>query len=288
MINREVSIFHSTLYKFDRPVVAGPHLIRLQPSQYTHLEIFDYKMKILPNVYHAREQLDVFGNYITRLVFLEKIQFLQLEVEFKAKLLPFNPFDFLIELHAQNFPFQYEVKQAESLFLYLQVHDKQAVQNWYLDQKSAVKTSTLDFVIEMNKLVFSQFSFHTREEHGVQSPSETLQYQSGSCRDFSWFLINVYRYCGIAARFVSGYHVDINFDDEAKDKLVYHAWVEVFLPGTGWLGLDPTSGLLVNEFYIPLCSVPHYEDAAALIGNTENCEVTMTFESSLKRQLGTF
>ncbi|SOE19782.1 Transglutaminase-like enzyme, putative cysteine protease [Spirosomataceae bacterium TFI 002] len=280
---REVSIVHSTHYKFDRRVAAGPHMIRLQPSQNSHAQILDYRMEITPKSFHAREQVGVFGNAITRLVFLEKIDFLSIIVSFKARLMAFNPFDFFLELHAEHFPFKYEKTQEESLGMYLHIYDQSEVQNWLSQQSLPSNGKTLDFVIGINKLVFNQFDYLLRFEHGVQSPSETIINNSGSCRDFTWLCINIFRAKGIAARFVSGYLVDLNFDDESKDMLVFHAWVEVFLPGAGWVGLDPTSGLLVSEAYIPLCSVPHFKDAAPIIGNTEECKVEMSYESSVVR-----
>lgn len=280
---RTLEIVHHTQYNFSKPVQASPHIIRLNPTLNYKNKILEHSLQVFPEVFHQNNHLDVYGNPISRLVFLSKIEFLTVEVKMKVEVQDINPFDFFLSLAIENYPFKYPNSVQSYLQSYLEVVDDEVIEHWLKSKNPPKQHKTLDYVTSLNKLVHQHLNYTVRLEPGVYSPKETIEKGGGSCRDYSWLLVNMYRMHGIAARFVSGYLIDLNFEVDNKDQLSLHAWVEVYLPGAGWLGLDPTSGLLVTAYYIPLCAVPHYKDAAAISGNTEVCEVSMSYLSSVSR-----
>lgn len=281
MKEKSVLLVHQTNYKFERPIFISPHLIRLEPGPNCRTEIKNYQLKVLPTGFHISKQLDVYSNHISRLVFTEKIDQLSIEVSCQAIIRHSNPLDFFVDFEYNSYPFEYLEHHKADLFQFLIV-DKE----WggsLQAQFQSLETSTVSLIIELNKRVFELLKYHTRMEAGTQQPLETLEKGSGSCRDFAWLLVNIYRSKGIASRFVSGYLIDLHATKPQKDALVLHAWVEVYIPGAGWIGLDPTSGLIVGQHYIPLCATAHFKDAAPIEGKTEKADVELSYSSVVKR-----
>ncbi len=288
----KVAISHKTAYKFDRSVSLSPHIFRLRPAAHSRTAIEGYTFKVLPENHFINWQQDPFGNYQARVVFPEKTTELRIEVEVIARLQVINPFDFFVEEYAEKFPFKYETTLQKELVPYLETKDIGEKTQHFIDQMSIQKgINTVDFLVYANQQVYNALKYNIRLETGVQNCEETLTLGSGSCRDFAWLLVQVLRSFGLATRFVSGYLVQLAPDVKSldgpsgpeKDFTDLHAWVETYVPGAGWIGLDPTSGLFASEGHIPLSCTPDYASAAPVTGATDVCEVSFEFDNSVFR-----
>ena len=288
----KVAISHKTAYKFDRSVNLSPHIFRLRPAAHSRTQVEGYSFKVFPENHFINWQQDPFGNYQARVVFPDKTTELRIEVEVIAKLQVINPFDFFVEEYAEKFPFQYEGNLQKELSPYLEVKDIGEKSAQFINQMTIKEgINTVDFLVYANQQVFRSLGYNIRLETGVQSCEETLTIMSGSCRDFAWLLVQVLRSFGLATRFVSGYLVQLTSDVKSldgpsgpeKDFTDLHAWVEAYVPGAGWVGLDPTSGLFASEGHIPLSCTPDYASAAPIAGATDVCNVTFEFDNSVFR-----
>ncbi|MCB0639742.1 MAG: transglutaminase family protein, partial [Lewinella sp.] len=286
-----VALHHCTHYKFDRPVSLTPHIIRLRPAPHARTPIEAYTMQIKPENHFLNWQQDAFGNYQARVVFPEKTDELLIEVELIANLSVINPFDFFLEEGVREYPFEYSPRLRKELEPYLEVSEDGELLQGLLAKISREKQSTIDFLVSVNQLVNSELNYTIRMQPGVQSPEETLQVGIGSCRDFSWLMVQLFRHLGLAARFVSGYSVQLAPDEKplegpagvAQDVTDLHAWVEVYIPGAGWIGLDATSGLLATEGHIPLACVPEFESAAPIEGASDVAKVEFSYSNTVRR-----
>lgn len=288
----KVAISHKTAYKFDRSVSLSPHIFRLRPAAHSRTNVEGYTFKVFPENHFINWQQDPFGNYQARVVFPEKTTELRIEVEVIARLQVINPFDFFVEEYAGKFPFNYENTLLKELVPYLETKDIGEKTQFFIDQMFIKKgINTVDFLVYANQQVFNAIKYNIRLETGVQNCEETLMLGSGSCRDFAWLLVQVLRSFGLATRFVSGYLVQLAPDVKSldgpsgpeKDFTDLHAWVETYVPGAGWIGLDPTSGLFASEGHIPLSCTPDYASAAPVSGATDVCNVSFEFDNSVFR-----
>jgi uncharacterized protein (DUF2126 family)/transglutaminase-like putative cysteine protease len=288
----KVAISHKTAYKFDRSVSLSPHIFRLRPAAHSRTTVEGYTFKVFPENHFINWQQDPFGNYQARVVFPEKTTELRIEVEVIARLKVINPFDFFVEEYAGKFPFNYENTLLKELVPYLETKDIGEKTQFFIDQMFIKKgINTVDFLVYANQQVFNAIKYNIRLETGVQNCEETLTLGSGSCRDFAWLLVQVLRSFGLASRFVSGYLVQLAPDVKSldgpsgpeKDFTDLHAWVETYVPGAGWIGLDPTSGLFASEGHIPLSCTPDYASAAPVTGATDVCNVSFEFDNSVFR-----
>ena len=288
----KVAISHKTSYKFDRSVSLSPHIFRLRPAAHSRTQIEGYSFKVFPENHFINWQQDPLGNFQARVVFPEKTTELRIEVELIAKLQVINPFDFFVEEYAEKFPFKYESSLQKELTPYLEVKDIGVKTKEFIEHLKVPKDiKTVDFLVYANQQVFNALSYNIRLETGVQSCEETLTLESGSCRDFAWLLVQVLRSFGLATRFVSGYLVQLTSDVKSldgpsgpeEDFTDLHAWVEAYVPGAGWIGLDPTSGLFASEGHIPLCCTPDYASASPISGATDVCNVTFEFDNHVYR-----
>lgn len=287
----KVLITHQTHYTFDKPVSISPHIVRLRPAPHSRTPIESYSLNIKPKKHFINYQQDPFGNYIARIVFPEKTSELSIDVEVKAELVSINPFDFFVEEYATDFPFEYPGVLNKELQPYLEITDKGELLKQFLSKVDLKKRSIIDFLVELNTLINHHLKYSIRMEPGVQSCEVTLDKRLGSCRDFAWLEVQILRHLGLAARFVSGYLVQLAADVKsldgpsgpAEDFTDLHAWCEVYIPGAGWIGLDSTSGLFAGEGHIPLACTPSPEGAAPIEGMTDKCEVTMEYSNTVKR-----
>ncbi len=248
-------------------------------------------MKVLPAKHSVSWHQDAYGNFVARLLFPEKTEEFAVEVNLVAELSPLNPFDFFVEPEAENYPFEYSLALAKNLQSYRTLESAGPLLQSFLAILPRASTSTVGFLVNLNQKVREQVQYLVRLESGIQSCEETLQRGTGSCRDSTWFLVQVLRHLGFASRFVSGYLIQLASEQDpldpskpaTKDSVDLHAWAEVYLPGAGWIGFDPTSGLLTSEGHIALAYAPDPSEAAAMAGTVEPSQVEFSYEMSLHR-----
>src|SRR6185503_99161 len=291
----KVALHHRTHYAFDRLVGLSPHEVRLRPAAHCRTPIESYSLKVKPAKHFVNWQQDPYGNWVARLVFPEKARELEIIVDLVADMTVINPFDFFVDPGAEKFPFAYSNENFRELTPYLeQVAPTPRLMAWVEKARArflGTSTTTIDLLIGVNHMVREDVDYLLRMEQGIQAPEETLERGQGSCRDSAWLLVQVLRYLGIAARFVSGYLIQLKADQESldgpsgpdKDFTDLHAWCEAYVPGAGWIGLDATSGLLAGEGHIPLACTALPGSAAPVSGMTEVTNTKLEFEMSVTR-----
>ena len=289
-----VAVHHNTYYKFDRRVSCSPHIIRLRPAPHTRTPLHGYTLNISPSDHFINWQQDPFGNYQARIVFPEKTDHISVEVEVVADMTVINPFDFFIEESAEEYPFKYDEELQKELVPYLEIREEgEKLLEWIEPFRDKKDMRTIDFLVAINAQLEKDIDYSIRMEPGVQDCETTLSKALGSCRDSSWLMVQILRHLGLAARFASGYLVQLTPDVKSldgpsgpeNDFTDLHAWCEVYLPGAGWVGLDPTSGLFAGEGHIPLACTPSPSSAAPISGATDKCEVEFDFKNEVIRIL---
>jgi len=287
----KVALNHHTSYKYDRPISVDPQVIRLRPAPHCRTPIESYSLRILPSNHFINWQQDPNGNFIARVVFEEKIDHFSIDVDLTASMTVINPFDFFIESYAENFPFSYNAEDQTYLKPYLVKDDTGETFRSFVSEVDQTPRRTIDFLVALNQKLEQKINYTIRMEPGVQTVDQTLEKESGSCRDSAWVLVQVLRELGLAARFVSGYLIQLTPDVKSLDGpsgaetdfTDLHAWTEVYLPGAGWVGLDATSGLFTGEGHLPLAASPLFSAAAPISGGVEECETEFEFDMSVQR-----
>ncbi|MGC8507877.1 MAG: DUF2126 domain-containing protein [Thiomonas sp.] len=286
-----VKLTHTTTYRFDRPVGMSAHVVRLRPAPHCRTPILSYSQRVEPTRHFINWQQDPFANYLARLTFPERATLLQITVDLVAEMAVYNPFDFFLEPEAEQFPFSYARELKQELGPYLAADPLTPRLEALLGSIDRTPRRTIDFLVDINQRLQRDIGYTIRMEPGVQTPEQTLERACGSCRDTGWLLVQVLRHLGLAARFVSGYLIQLTPDVKALDGprgaeadfTDLHAWCEVYLPGAGWIGLDPTSGLLAGEGHIPLACTPQPSGAAPVDGMIDECEVEFSHHMEVTR-----
>ncbi|MGE0405119.1 MAG: transglutaminase family protein, partial [Candidatus Korobacteraceae bacterium] len=269
-----VALNHKTRYRYAKSVWLSPHVVRLRPAPHCRTPIHSYSLKVTPAEHFLNWQQDPYSNLLARLVFPKKTSEFVVEVDLIAELTVINPFDFFLEKYAEEFPFRYDAVLLKELHPYLETSTPGPLLQELVREVRRSTIRTNDFLVELNQTLQRRVRYLIRMEPGIQTPEETLRLQSGSCRDSAWLQVQLLRNLGLAARFVSGYLIQLAPDVKSldgpsgpeKDFTDLHAWTEVFLPGAGWVGLDATSGLLADEGHIPLACSANPVSAAAITG----------------------
>jgi len=290
-VSIHVALNHLTHYRYDRPVGLSPQIVRLRPAPHCRTRILSYSLRVMPADHFINWQQDPESNYLARLVFPDETRELRIEVDLVAEMSVFNPFDFFLAPYAEKIPFKYESDERRELAPYLIKAPATPLISAYLNGISREPRRTIDFLVDVNRRVAADIRYVIRLEPGVQSPEQTLEQRSGSCRDSAALLVQLLRHLGLAARFVSGYLIQLVPDVKAldgpagpaQDFTDLHAWCEVYLPGAGWIGLDPTSGLLAGEGHLPLACTPEPSGAAPVSGAVDECETVFEHHMSVRR-----
>jgi uncharacterized protein (DUF2126 family)/transglutaminase-like putative cysteine protease len=287
----QVALNHRTQYRYDKAVLLGPQIIQLRPAPHCRTPILSYSLSVTPVDHLLNWQLDPHQNHLARLLFPNKTNDFVVEVDLVAELSPFNPFDFFLEPGVEDYPFEYSPELAKDLKPYRSVDPAGPLLQAFLQKLSSEKCGTVAFLVDLNRRVRDEIGYVMRLDPGVQTCEQTLEARTGSCRDSAWLLVQTLRHLGIAARFVSGYLIQLAADestsegpsDPQADSADLHAWAEAFLPGAGWIGFDPTSGLFAGESHIPLVCTPNASQAAPIGGTVEPANVDFSYSMSIRR-----
>jgi uncharacterized protein (DUF2126 family) len=286
-----VAVSHATRYDYASPAALSPQVVRLRPAPHNRTPVHSYSLRVTPDPHFVNWQQDPHGNYLARLVFPEKVPHFEVRIDLVLDLEPYNPFDFFLEPQAEEFPFEYSVPQAKDLEPYLRRAELGPKLREFLGTLNRERQRSVDFLVDTNRRLTELVQYVIRMEPGVQTPEQTLTLQRGSCRDSAWLLVQALRHLGLAARFVSGYLVQLKPDSPpvegppgpASDFTDLHAWCECYLPGAGWVGLDPTSGLLTAEGHVPVACSPDPAGAAPIEGAVDKVETRFSFEMQVSR-----
>lgn len=286
-----VALHHKTSYHYDRLVSLSPQVIRLRPAPHCRTPVTAYSLKIEPGDHFINWQQDPHSNYLARAVFPNQVRHFSVEVDLVAEMTVINPFDFFLEPYAENFPFRYSDSLGNELTPFLEVKPEGEQFEAFLASIDISEKPTIALLVKLNERLQKDIRYLIRMEPGVQTCEETLSSRSGSCRDTAWLLVQALRHFGLAARFVSGYLIQLKPDVKpldgpegpTQDFTDLHAWAEVYLPGAGWVGLDPTSGLFAGEGHIPIAAAPEPSSAAPVSGGVDPCEVEFSHEMSVVR-----
>ncbi len=263
---QNLRIIHLTEYHYKTDVGFGTHVAMLRPREGHDVHIHSAKLEISPNA-EKRWLRDIYGNSIAVITFAEQARMLRILSEVDVSILDDDPRECLIDPSAREYPFQYAPNEQMEIIPYRvpsYPHDGVAVQNWLREiiYKPGDQIATFDLLRKLNTRIFETFKYSRREEAGVQVPCRTLALGSGSCRDFAVFMMEAARHLGFAARFVTGYILMGEGQHGAT-----HAWTEVYIPGTGWRGFDPTNNKLAGYEHVSVAVAREHDKACPLSGS---------------------
>jgi transglutaminase-like putative cysteine protease len=262
---KKIRIIHKTAYHYRSAVEFGPHRAMLRPREGHDLHIASSRLIIEPHA-GVRWYRDIYGNSIAIITFAELGKKLELLSEIDVDLYEDTPIDCVIDPVAEAYPFQYDATEQVEIIPYRlpsYPHDGPAVLEWLREiYVPGQESSTSELLSELNTQIYQKFQYVHREEVGVQLPCRTLALGSGSCRDFAVFMMEAARHWGFAARFVTGYIQMAEGQHGAT-----HAWTEIYIPGAGWRGFDPTNNKLAGSEHVSVGVAREHEKASPLSGS---------------------
>jgi transglutaminase-like putative cysteine protease len=261
---KRIRIIHNTKYYYNQPVTFGPHRALLRPREGHDVHIASSRLNVEPTSV-LRWLRDIYGNSIAVFTFADPSYKLSILSEVDVDLYYDNPIECLIEPIARCFPFQYAPEEQVELIQYRlpsYPYDGPALQKWLQDlYRPGQVINTFDLLGNLNTHIHQSLKYVSREDPGVQLPHETLALGSGSCRDFAVLMMEAARNWGFGARFVTGY---IQMGEGQHGAT--HAWTEIYIPGAGWHGFDPTNNKLVGSEHVAVAVAREQERASPLSG----------------------
>jgi transglutaminase-like putative cysteine protease len=269
-----LSVRHTTTYTYKRKVSLGEHRLMFRPRDNWDQRLLDSMLSISPEPSSTRWVLDVFGNCVTVVDFSQQAKELTFASTIRILHFPTRPLDFPIAAHAEHYPFSYDTEEMPDLLRSIerQYPDRNNVLYRWARQfvKTSASTDTHDMLASITQRIHTAFTYVSRDTMGIQDPLTTLSLASGSCRDFAILMIEAVRSLGLAARFVSGYiHVPPALDAQYSGGGSTHAWMQVYIPGAGWMEFDPTNGIVGNCDLIRVAVVRDPVQAVPIWGTFE-------------------
>ena len=277
----KIVVAHSTTYSYDSPVFLEPHIFRLRPRAYRAQNLLSFALDIYPMPLGTTECLDQDGNLAVNAWFNSPTRELRVTSNFTVEMFAANPFDYIISAEALHLPIHYPEPLATALGPYRAADSiASSVKEFSRKVGYGVRFNTLEYLLELSREINRTFRQIVRPDGPPWPSGQTLQTREGSCRDFAMLFCDCCRIKGLAARFVSGYECI----PAPVDESYMHAWAEVYLPGIGWRGYDPSRGLAVTNQHIPVAAGFHHELAAPLSGWYSGNAVSK-METALKVEL---
>ena len=280
-MTHRVRLVHRTTYHYPRPVQLGPQWLRLRPLPDPRISPPEYALALDPAPLTLHWLTDPLGNQVARFALATPTAQLAITVTLDLDVTPRNPFDFVLDAGAVGWPFDYPASDAAALAQYMAPDAGPLVQA--MRGQTGARADTVELLRGLAARVQARVGYIVRMEAGVWTPERTLQEAQGSCRDSAWLLVTLLRLHGIAARFVSGYLVQLPGGGK-PDGAELHAWAEAYLPGAGWLGIDATSGAMAAEGHVALAVAPHPLEAAPLIGTMEPVQSRLETSVTVERR----
>jgi transglutaminase-like putative cysteine protease len=285
-----VALNHRTVYEYDRPVSLMPQIVRLKPAAHCRTPIISYALFIEPQNHYLHWENDSYGNSVAHVIFPERTNRLVFEVQLVADMLPMGALESLLTTTGGRVP-DLSALERRGMAAYLACEQAGPHFRRFLHPLSSDPALTTRRLLDINRQIHETIQHVMRIEPGVQSIESTLVTHRGSARDLAWLLILTLRHMGLPARFVSGYAIQLNFDagdleagkSFTPDSTELHAWAEVFVPGAGWVGLDPAFGCIAGQGYIPLACTAEPYTAAPITGAVEPCESVLHVQTSVAR-----
>ena len=266
-----LTVRHITTYRYRQPVAFGEHRMMFRPRESYDQRVLDSTLVITPEPVSIRWVHDLFGNCVAFARFAGRAQELRFDSTVQLEHTPSHAPDFQMEEYAATYPFTYGPEEMPDLLRSIERHapdPRRDVDRWahrFLRRDGPTDTSEL--LAAMTHAIRDNFTYVAREEKGIQDPAQTLRLRSGSCRDFALLMMDAVRSLGMAARFVSGYlHSPVRGGSRHVGDSATHAWLQVYLPGAGWVEFDPTNGIVGNRDLIRVAVARDPKQAIPLSG----------------------
>ena len=275
------TIRHHSHYRYSQPVRLSPQRLRFHPRDDGAQRVIEHQLNITPTPLGRNEHIDLEGNRVTQVWFEEETDFFDIELTMQVETLRHNAFDFILEQESTILPINHEHDVTCARAYLERIETDDAVTAFAAELSLAVERDTLRFLDQLNRQLFADFSHIHRDTGAPQSPAHTLQSRRGACRDLAVLFVDCCRAEGIAARFASGYQKG----DLQSERRHLHAWPEVYLPGGGWRGFDPTHGVPVADSHVTIAAAAHPRDTMPVTGSFYGEGATSKFDFSLKIQV---